>query len=127
MDADFNVKFYNELLAKGFREECIPLRHNLDAYYYAFHRTLSPSINAILDTVAFAGKAAHSTMYWNDDALGYLFNDDPRGQDEYGYYPSAVDLIQMAADAASSEISELKNRISKLELQNEVLMGIIKR
>ena len=59
----------------------------LSSYYFDFDPTGDERIDLILGAVAVAGKAYHSTEWWNDD--------------EYGRGFTFVDLIQAAANHAA--------------------------
>lgn len=63
------------------------IKEYYSAYYYTLDKTGDPLIDKILEAVAYAGKAEHHTMYWNDE------NSDGN--------PSLVDRIQQAANQAA--------------------------
>lgn len=60
----------------------------INSYFIGFDATGVPTIDAILVAVARAGKAYHSTEFWNDEGLNGG--------------PSHNDLIQAAADTAAA-------------------------
>lgn len=63
----------------------------INSYFIGFEATGVPAIDAILVAIAKAGKAYHSTEYWNDEGL------------DGG--PSHNDLIQEAADKAAATLA----------------------
>lgn len=73
---------------------------NLDAYYYSFEPTGCDLVDAVLEQVARAGKAFHSTDDWNE-------------KDHDGRSP--VEKMQAAADASASAILALIAENERLE------------
>lgn len=65
---------------------------NLDAYYYGFDPTGCDLVDSVLEQVARAGKAFHSTDDWNEEDLDGL---------------SPVDKMQAAANASAKTIMAL--------------------
>ena len=69
----------------------------MNAYYYSFTPTGSPTIDAILSAVAHAGKGYHHTDMWTEDSEW----------SRWGEGRSAVDVIQAAANDAAAERDRL--------------------
>ncbi|HBO4748900.1 TPA: hypothetical protein L4V19_002006 [Pseudomonas aeruginosa] len=72
---------------------------NLDAYYYGFDPTGCDLVDSVLEQVARAGKAFHSTDYWNEEDLDGL---------------SPVDKMQAAANASAKTIMALIAEVEHL-------------
>lgn len=64
----------------------------LQSYWFGFTSTGLAHVDAILEAVCRAGKAYHSTEWWNDEGA---FDG-----------PTYQDLIQAAADALAAKIRE---------------------
>ncbi|WP_271874212.1 hypothetical protein [Pseudomonas aeruginosa] len=72
---------------------------NLDAYYYGFDPTGCDLVDSVLEQVARAGKAFHSTDDWNEEDLDGL---------------SPVDKMQAAANASAKTIMALIAEVEHL-------------
>ncbi|QUI41151.1 hypothetical protein [Pseudomonas aeruginosa] len=72
---------------------------NLDAYYYGFDPTGCDLVDSVLEQVARAGKAFHSTDDWNEEDLDGL---------------SPVDKMQAAANASAKTILALIAEVEHL-------------
>ncbi len=72
---------------------------NLDAYYYGFYPTGCDLVDSVLEQVARAGKAFHSTDDWNEEDLDGL---------------SPVDKMQAAANASAKTIMALIAEVEHL-------------
>ncbi|MFU2648727.1 hypothetical protein ACM7OW_28860 [Pseudomonas aeruginosa] len=72
---------------------------NLDAYYYGFDPTGCDLVDSVLEQVARAGKAFHSTDDWNEEDLDGL---------------SPVDKMQAAANASAKTIMALIAEVERL-------------
>ncbi|HCE5870514.1 hypothetical protein ACF0C0_28955 [Pseudomonas aeruginosa] len=72
---------------------------NLDAYYYGFDPTGCDLVDSVLEQVARAGKAFHSTDDWNEEDLDGL---------------SPVDKMQAAANASAKTIMALIAEVEQL-------------
>ncbi|HEK0054231.1 TPA: hypothetical protein SMO30_004773 [Pseudomonas aeruginosa] len=76
-----------------------PLTRDLDAYYYGFDPTGCDLVDSVLEQVARAGKAFHSTDDWNEEDLDGL---------------SPVDKMQAAANASAKTIMALIAEVEHL-------------
>ncbi|KYO84482.1 hypothetical protein [Pseudomonas aeruginosa] len=74
---------------------------NLDAYYYGFDPTGCDLVDSVLEQVARAGKAFHSTDDWNEEDLDGL---------------SPVDKMQAAANASAKTIMALIAEVERLRI-----------
>lgn len=70
----------------------------MSAYWFAFDETGEDAIDAVLSSVAWAGKSYHSTEHWSDD------REDA---------PSHTEQIQAAANAAAAEIAKLRAELEE--------------
>lgn len=89
----------------------LPSDARFDAYYYSFEPTGVGPVDAILSSVAVAGKGFHHTESWWDTS-------------DFGYYKghpglldadSAVDLIQKNAEHSADLIKTLLSRVKAAE------------
>lgn len=76
----------------------------LQAYYYAFDATGVDEVDAVLESVARAGKAYHHTQGWSESD---------------GDAPTQADQIQAAANAVAAELRTLRTRLAACELSAE--------
>ncbi len=81
---------------------------NLDAYYYGFDPTGCDLVDSVLEQVARAGKAFHSTDDWNEEDIDGL---------------SPVDKMQAAANASAKTIMALIAEVEKLRADTSSMRG----
>ncbi|MFU6557269.1 hypothetical protein ACM79U_11720 [Pseudomonas aeruginosa] len=102
-----NEPLFNELLesvkqADQIMTDINRATRNLDAYYYGFDPTGCDLVDSVLEQVARAGKAFHSTDDWNEEDLDGL---------------SPVDKMQAAANASAKTIMALIAEVERLKAE----------
>lgn len=84
-------------------------QERINSYWFEFERTGAPEVDEVLQSVASAGRAYHSTECWAD---------------KEGDAPSHVDYIQEAANKVAQELQSLRRERDEMEKALELIQDI---